>query len=855
HEHYVVLLPLALSKTQDDMGRVRWTFFGSSEQGPERAFWNSFYFAPGQERPRAQAIAFVSQLLQTAYGEKAGDAKQLLEMGFRILPSTKNLDFPYWNVDPLPDWTHPFVLANDSSFENVRYLLTFTPFGSLPAAVQEKYLDGKLHLLPFPGSLVFWGIPVYKHLQQRLLFAMQLPLQRLVGRNSGPDAIRVPQSGWLQEPRRDLAASEIQSELLLNTFRRTSRASRVQRDQDAAAASTKVAPVSRALFSTLLEDLDLYNKPMARNCQLWDEAADYVFDGPTATRQQIRQAVDNVTDGGLFRYRFQFPAMRVGEHEVYWHRPLAAFWSARKKKVERFSDELPGYLTAYRVGTPDLAHPIELFPRLLRRPAHRMALQEFELEHDLYAHQTALNFLRLSDARQHLQQPLPRSFARQLVRTGKDDSLDEWLNSLPKRTSPRTEGQQIRDAIEPLLRPDPPLPAPITYADTATVAYEHAYWQDILTLAQGEFVIKDNADVVDDAATQKVLGRRRRDLDPLGDYLIDRHRQAIAAAGMVGRAQVGDLPFRWQTDFDYESFGGWRINQEGDGRERNILVVIPGKNRNQAVVLADHYDTAYMEDVYEKERGGTGARVSAPGADDNCSATATLLQAAPIFLRLAREGKLERDVWLLHLTGEEFPSDCLGARQFCQALVEGTLKLRVGDRLQALADVRVVGVVVMDMIAHNRESAVDIFQIAPGDGGESLRLAYQAHLANAIWNDQTREWNQRPERHARGKRSPDGRTIPETASFLQLAGEVRTSEDPRSSLFNTDGQVFSDVGVPVVLIMENYDIDRAGYHDSKDTMENIDLDYGAAVSAISIETVARVATLVEDPVSPASRPA
>ena len=264
--------------------------------------------------------------------------------------------------------------------------------------------------------------------------------------------------------------------------------------------------------------------------------------------------------------------------------------------------------------------------------------------------------------------------------------------------------------------------------------------------------------------------------------------------------------------------------------------------------MADHYDTAYMEDVYEKERGGSGARVAAAGADDNCSATATLLQAAPIFLKLAREGKLERDVWLLHLTGEEFPSDCLGARHFCQALVEGTLKLHVGDQFVDLADACVLDVVVMDMIAHNRETAKDIFQIAPGDGGESLQLAYQAHIANAIWNDQTREWNQRPERRGResGKRSQDGHTIPETALCPQLSGEVRTRDDPRSALYNTDGQIFSDVGVPVILFMENYDINRTGYHDMKDTMENIDLDYGAAVSAIAIETVARIAILADD---------
>ena len=46
--------------------------------------------------------------------------------------------------------------------------------------------------------------------------------------------------------------------------------------------------------------------------------------------------------------------------------------------------------------------------------------------------------------------------------------------------------------------------------------------------------------------------------------------------------------------------------------------------------------------------------------------------------------------------------------------------------------------------------------------------------------------------------------------------------------------------------MENYDINRTGYHDTHDTMENIDLDYGTAVSAIAIETIARLACIVEN---------
>ena len=78
-----------------------------------------------------------------------------------------------------------------------------------------------------------------------------------------------------------------------------------------------------------------------------------------------------------------------------------------------------------------------------------------------------------------------------------------------------------------------------------------------------------------------------------------------------------------------------------------------------------------------------------------------------------------------------------------------------------------------------------------------------------------------------------------------MRGEVRLHFEPRSSLYNTDGQVFSDVGVPAALFMEDCDINRQGYHDTHDTMENIDLDDGAALAAIAIETIARLATAAE----------
>src|SRR5205807_997310 len=124
-----------------------------------------------------------------------------------------------------------------------------------------------------------------------------------------------------------------------------------------------------------------------------------------------------------------------------------------------------------------------------------------------------------------------------------------------------------------------------------------------------------------------------------------------------------------------------------------------GRDRKRAVIMADHYDTAFMADHYERQFGGDGAHLAAAGADDNHSATAALMLAAPIFLQLSRTGRLGCDIWLVHLTGEEFPADCMGARHLCQWLVEGTLKMRRTDgRWHDLSRARAQGVYVLDMV-------------------------------------------------------------------------------------------------------------------------------------------------------------
>jgi hypothetical protein len=858
HERYVVFLPLALSRTQDDKGRVRWTFFGGSEQGPARGFWKGFFTAPGKEVPVDTALSFVRRLLTEAYEEPAAQVEDLARAGFRILPRQEEAEFPYWSEQPLPRWTAPFLWSGTGSVARIKYLLTFRPFGALPAAVQRAYLAGELHLLPFPGSLVFWGCSGYVALQRQLPLAMQIPMQQVMERQENPYSIRVPQSGWLHEPKAGVPVPPLHGRQLKQTYQRTHRWNRTHRHQNELDVLDDEDKVAHVLFGTAPDQLGLYGKPMARNAQIWTHDHRLLLDGPNARREEIKRAALHLAEGGLFGYRFQFPAMRIGTHELYWHRPLVAYLSARAEEPTLISDPPLGYVTAYRTDKPDPAGPIELWPRLLNRPVHRTAL-------DLFAHHPAPHWInhnvrKILDTYQLLgERPLPCSFARHLLKIAKHETLEDWLGALPREANDHERGEwlvsELRRCIALPEKSTTSTPSrkrqdtsALTFKYTARRPFEVSYWNTIAALTDGRFRNKDNADCVLDKVTQSHLDHHHRDLEALGDYLIEYYDRVIDKAGLRSTAWAGEHSFTWRTEFDFSWWGGWINNQSGHTYERNIVCRIPGKNPGLAVVMGDHYDTAYMEDVFEKERGGSGARLAATGADDNHSATAALMLAAPIFLELSKAGKLACDIWLVHLTGEEFPSDCLGARHLTRDLVQGTLKVRSSNGEEKdLSNARVKGVYVSDMIAHNNDHDRDIFQIAPGTGRASSWLALQAHLASEQWNEWAKQGNERPPRKiaGAGHRSADAKTLPALAKLLPLHGEVRPQYSPRSTLYNTDGQIFSDAGVPVVLFMENYDINRTGYHDTHDTMANIDLDYGSALTAIVIESVARAASIAE----------
>jgi hypothetical protein len=852
HERFVLLLPLALSLTQDDKAHIRWTLFGNSEQGPSRAFWKGFYSAPGVEVPSEQSLNFFRDLLGHVYDEPAHHLEDLLKAGFRILPEKNPLpSFPA--EGPLPSWTSDYVIGDRDTLRGVKYLLTFRPFRDMPAAVRRKYLAGELHLLPFPGSLIFWGVTKYTKLAEHIHLATQVPLLHLIQRHEIPGKIRIPQSGWFKEPGPNAPTDGPGHLPIRDTYKRPFRQARVHRHGDNLA-NAREHRMAHVLFSTSPKDIDLYHKPMARNVQLWTDRHLPLLDGPAAKQEDIRRAAETIEAGGVFGYRFVFPAMNVGRHEVIWHRPLCAYLDRHANRPALLPGAPLGYLTAYRLDETGIDKPLELWPRLLHREAHATNIELFHGLEEKPLWQTLINVKKLLDAYElEGSKPLPWSLANQLLTIDKSVTIQSWLRTLQHRTPHHDRCRQLVEHLNACIAPPDRLPFPskkkdvppsLTYSHTSTRAFEVEYWNTIAHLSSGDFLNKNNADCILDKPTQSALRHGWRDLENLGAHLLGYYGKLIAERGMSDAVQFGELPFRWQTEYAFPWMGGWVHNQEGRAYERNLLVRIPGKDRKRAVIMADHYDTAYMYDCYEKEYGGNGARLSAPGADDNCSATVAMMLGAVPFMELSRQGRLACDVWLLHLTGEEYPAEGQGACRMCQWIVEKTLALHTANgKRHDLSNVRIQGVYVLDMIAHNNNKERDIFQIAPGACRESFWLAYQAHMANRTWNLSTEIWNRQPARRNAGKgRRSRSTKVPTLSQYLPLHGEVRPHYDPRSTLFNTDGQMFSDVGVPVVLFMENYDIQRVGYHDTHDNMTNINLDYGAALAAITIESVARAAT-------------
>jgi hypothetical protein len=331
-----------------------------------------------------------------------------------------------------------------------------------------------------------------------------------------------------------------------------------------------------------------------------------------------------------------------------------------------------------------------------------------------------------------------------------------WISEFPSERQPKAQ------------RPKNPI-------SSFATDFDLRYADDLLSL-DGE------REATFDGSGAKVRFVRKNSADPdnqLFDLMTDKHMVAFL------EARYASLGIKtWRQIF------AWRGIPQA-----NLIAVLPGTapdHDRRPVLVADHYDTAFCEDVFATSKN----RVSAPGADDNVSAVAALLRAAETLRDLPHD----RDIWLVHLTGEEFPGDDLGARALAsQLLAEGR---------------DISGLLVMDMIGwHKRGDG--LFQINAGASADSLEIAGMA-LGAAI------------------ELAPQN-----------MVPVVRTRFDDHSYLFNTDAVIFSDSGFPVVLFNEhiNYleNLNRAGYHQTTDTSAKIDFGFAASIARIAIQTALSLA--------------
>ena len=80
------------------------------------------------------------------------------------------------------------------------------------------------------------------------------------------------------------------------------------------------------------------------------------------------------------------------------------------------------------------------------------------------------------------------------------------------------------------------MPQAITYLTQQNGLLKRPGGMTYALLSKARLLNKNNGDCVEDPPTLARLIHRHRDLELLGEYLLNRHQQAIADSGMDGKA-------------------------------------------------------------------------------------------------------------------------------------------------------------------------------------------------------------------------------------------------------------------------------------------------------------------------------
>ena len=189
------------------------------------------------------------------------------------------------------------------------------------------------------------------------------------------------------------------------------------------------------------------------------------------------------------------------------------------------------------------------------------------------------------------------------------------------------------------------------------------------------------------------------------------------------------------------------------------------------VIVCAHFDSTSTE-----------PETLAPGADDNASGVAAVMEAARILVRYPTD----YTVRFLAFSGEE----------------QGLYGSEAYARAAKAANERIVGVVNMDMIAYADAMPEDL---------EIFVNGASSWMGNRLFQD--------------------------AAEYADLT--VRTRIDP--SMVYSDHASFWDRGFPALLAIEDVPIQNPYYHKTGDTLDTLDLDFCAQAAKTALATVAVLA--------------
>ncbi|WP_455379604.1 M28 family peptidase, partial [Petrachloros mirabilis] len=235
-----------------------------------------------------------------------------------------------------------------------------------------------------------------------------------------------------------------------------------------------------------------------------------------------------------------------------------------------------------------------------------------------------------------------------------------------------------------------------------------------------------------------------------------------------------------------QTFQAW-----GGNYQNLVAVKAPfgdaAKTKSAPLLIGAHYDTV----------------VGSPGADDNASALAVLLEAA-LALQISA---LSRPIWIVAFCLEE--QDLLGSRAFVSRMKESG---------QAFA-----GAIVLECVGYTDHT--------PGaqktPSGIPIAVPTTGDFLGIIGNESSRDLVDAVARSA-GRLPILPLVVPELGAQLP---DVRRS----------DHAAFWDQGYPAIMLTDTANFRNPHYHQPTDTIETLDIDFIVAVSETIVAAAAALA--------------